>query len=88
MGGIFKKEVNRLGCAVGRSAAVLPEWRKLKMIPCHADIRKTLLTLVIPAPTSVLPMLFPIGQAEVPTMLSENDCFADFSKGPANEQEE
>jgi hypothetical protein len=40
-----------------------------------------LLTLVILALTSVLPMLFPIGQAEVPSMLSENACFADFSRG-------
>lgn len=68
-------------CAVGRFAAVLPEWLKLKMIKCYADIRKMLLTLVILAPTSVLPMLFPIGQAEVPSMLSENACFADFSRG-------
>ncbi len=39
-----------------------------------------LLALVILAPTSVLPTLFPIGQAEVPSM-SENACFADVSRG-------
>src|ERR1035441_10927720 len=74
-------------CAVGRFAAVLPEWLKLKMIKCYADIRKMLLTLVILAPTSVLPMLFPIGQSEVPSMLSENACFADFSRSEEHTSE-
>src|SRR5260370_23126150 len=51
------------------------------MIPYHANVRKTLLTLVILAPTSALPMLFPISPAEVPSMLSENASFAGFSIG-------
>jgi hypothetical protein len=65
---------------VCRFAAVLPEWLTLKMIKCYADIGKMLLPLVILAPTSVLPMSFPIGQAEVPSMLSGNACFTDFPR--------
>src|SRR5260370_541360 len=37
-------------------------------------------TLIL-APTSCLPMLFPISPAEVPSMLSENASFAGFSIG-------
>lgn len=59
------------------------EWRKLKMTPRRGDIGKTLLTLVILAPTSVSPM---IGQAEVESMLPEKAYFADCLSGqPMND---
>jgi hypothetical protein len=58
----FKKEANRYDCAAGQSAAVVPGWLKLKMIPCHVG-----------------PMLLPVGQPEVPSMLFQNTYFADFS---------
>lgn len=74
------------------SAAPLADLRsssrvlKLKLIP---SMQRSLLTLVILAPTPVLPMLFPIGQAEVPSRLSENASFADFSIGqPMNKNDD
>jgi hypothetical protein len=78
----------QLGSQVsGNIKALYHEWdlkKKVSRLACAAGRSATVLPEWLKlkmTPCLVQPLLFPIGQAEVPRMLSENAYFADFSRG-------